>query len=169
MIDVLIVPFCEVFGHCYRSGSVTIPLRLHVLACQTTSETTANSILRFFGGALIGVIVQAPIANRFGRRAANGVAALLLIFSSALQAGSTNIAMFLAGRTISGFGAAMCFSNTPTYTAELATPHNRGLLVGSQGLCVVGSYIVSAVLGLAFYFVNAVRLALHPTNHHHHY
>lgn len=62
--------------------------------------------------------------------------------------------MFTAGRTISGFGAAMAFANTPTYTAELATPHNRGMLVGSQGVCVVGSYIVSAVLGLAFYFVD---------------
>lgn len=117
----------------------------------------------FFGGALLGVIVQAPIANRFGRRAANGVAALLLIFSSALQAGSTGIAMFLAGRTISGFGAAMCFSNTPTYTAELATPHNRGMLVGSQGVCVVGSYIVSALLGFAFYFVDAVRPSPSPS------
>lgn len=125
------------------------------LSTADAIERTNGMVGGFFGGALIGVIVQAPIANRFGRRAANGVAALLLIFSSALQAGSTNIAMFLAGRTISGFGAAMCFSNTPTYTAELATPHNRGLLVGSQGLCVVGSYIVSAVLGLAFYFVNA--------------
>lgn len=100
--------------------------------------------------------MQAPIANRYGRRAANGVAAILLIFSSALSAGSHNIGMFLAGRAISGFGAAMCFANTPTYTAELATPHNRGMLVGSQGLCVVGSYIVSALLGFAFYFVDAV-------------
>lgn len=119
------------------------------------TERTNGMVGGFFGGALLGVIVQAPIANRFGRRAANGVAALLLIFSSALQAGSTGIAMFLAGRTISGFGAAMCFSNTPTYTAELATPHNRGMLVGSQGVCVVGSYIVSALLGFAFYFVDA--------------
>ncbi|KAL1648401.1 hypothetical protein SLS58_002154 [Diplodia intermedia] len=125
------------------------------LSTPDAIERTNGMVGGFFGGALIGVIVQAPIANRFGRRAANGVAALLLIFASALSAGSTNVAMFLAGRTISGFGAAMCFANTPTYTAELATPHNRGMLVGSQGLCVVGSYIVSALLGFAFYFVDA--------------
>lgn len=50
---------------------------------------------RFFGFALIGAIIQAPISNRYGRRAATGVAALLLVISGALQAGSVHIAMFL--------------------------------------------------------------------------
>lgn len=50
---------------------------------------------RFFGFALIGAIIQAPISNRWGRRAATGVAAVLLVISGALQAGSVHIAMFL--------------------------------------------------------------------------
>ncbi|KKY25935.1 hypothetical protein UCDDS831_g01784 [Diplodia seriata] len=36
-----------------------------------------------------------------------------------------------------------------------ALSFDGGMLVGSQGLCVVGSYIVSALLGFAFYFVDA--------------
>ncbi len=50
---------------------------------------------RFFGFALIGAIIQAPISYTFGRRAATGVAAVLLVISGALQAGSVHIAMFL--------------------------------------------------------------------------
>ncbi|KFY30254.1 hypothetical protein V493_02034 [Pseudogymnoascus sp. VKM F-4281 (FW-2241)] len=107
----------------------------------------------FFGFALIGAIVQAPISNRWGRKSVTFTAGVLLTISGALQAGSVNIAMFLVGRYIGGIGCGMLLSNTPVYMSEIAPAHTRGLLVGLQGNCLVGAYVMSACAALGFHFV----------------
>ncbi|KAJ5257106.1 hypothetical protein N7478_013210 [Penicillium angulare] len=107
----------------------------------------------FLGAALIGALVQAPLSNKFGRRIANGAAAVLVIISGAIQAGSVNAAMFIAGRVLCGIGSGMVFANTPVYMSEVSPPHTRGLLVGMHGVGTVTAYILAAVVALAFSFV----------------
>lgn len=111
-------------------------------------------MFRFFGCCLIGAIIQAPISNRYGRKGATAVAAVLLTLGNAIQAGSVHIAMFLVGRYITGFGAGMIISNTPVYMSEISPPHSRGLLVGLQGNCIVIGYILSSCAALGFHFVD---------------
>lgn len=112
-------------------------------------------MFRFFAAALIGGVGQAYISNKWGRKYATGVAAILLMVGNALQAGAVHIAMFLIGRYITGFGAGIVISNTPVYLSEISPAHSRGLLVGLQGNFVVGGYIVSSCSALGFYFVDA--------------
>lgn len=112
-----------------------------------------NTRHRFFGFALIGSCIQYPISNRWGRRAATGIGALLLILSGAIQAGSVHIAMFLVGRYICGLGCGIVISNTPVYMSEIAPPHSRGMLVGLSGNCIVFGYICSSSAALGFNFV----------------
>lgn len=104
---------------------------------------------------MVGSLVQAPIANKFGRRAANAVASCIVIISAALQAGSVSIEMFLFARVLCGLGAGMVLANTPVYMSEVSPPHNRGLLVGMQGVGIVSAYIAASVCALAFSFVKS--------------
>jgi MFS family permease len=111
--------------------------------------------ISFLGGAMLGSLIQAPIANKFGRRVANGVASSIVIISAALQAGSVNIEMFLFARVLCGIGAGMVLANTPVYMSEVSPPHNRGFLVGMQGVGIVSAYIAASICALAFSFVKS--------------
>jgi MFS family permease len=104
---------------------------------------------------MIGSLVQAPIANKFGRRIANAVAAAIVIFSGAISAGAVNVGMFLAGRVLTGIGGGMVIANSPVYMSEVSPPHNRGMLVGLQGVGIVTAYISAAICSLGFNFVTA--------------
>jgi len=112
------------------------------------------SPFRFFGFALVGAVVQSYISDKWGRRAATGMGAISLVIAGAIQAGSENIATFLVGRYIAGFGCGIVLSNTPVYMSEIAPPHTRGLLVGLQGNCIVWGYICSSCSALGFHYVD---------------
>lgn len=109
---------------------------------------------RFFGCALLGAIGQSWISNKWGRKAATRVAAVLLTVGNAFQAGAPHIAMFLVGRYLAGFGAGMIITNTPVYLSEISPAHSRGLLVGLQGNFIVLGYILSSSAALGFHFVS---------------
>lgn len=47
----------------------------------------------------------------------------------------------------------MSISNSPVYMSEVAPPHMRGLLVGLQGVGIVGSYIACSIVALIFSYV----------------
>lgn len=105
------------------------------------------------GGALVGAILQAPLSNRFGRKPASRVAAVIAIVAGALQAGSVNVGMICFSRVLCGIAAGMSISNSPVYMSEVAPPHVRGLLVGLQGVGIVGAYIACSIVALVFSYV----------------
>lgn len=109
---------------------------------------------RFLAGGLVGAVIQAPISNRFGRRAATGSAALLTILSGALQAGSVDVAMFITARIICGIGAGIVITNCPVYMSEISPPHIRGMLVSNHAISIIYAYITSALMALAFNYVH---------------
>ncbi|KAF2814692.1 general substrate transporter [Mytilinidion resinicola] len=146
------------FGYANNSIAGTLAQTSFIEKFLTGSNATSiiDGILGGFqGGGLIGAILQAPISQRFGRRAATGTAAALVTFSAALQAGSVNIAMFLAARVICGIGAGIVITNCPVYMSEIAPPHIRGMLVGNHAISIVYAYIFSSVVALGFYFIDA--------------
>ncbi|KAJ5887855.1 hypothetical protein N7495_007896 [Penicillium taxi] len=142
------------FGANALSGSLSqVTFIEKFLSTPQAASRQSGMLGGFLGGAMIGALVQAPLANKFGRRIANGVAALIVIISGALQAGAVNVAMFIAGRVICGIGSGMIFANTPVYMSEVSPPHTRGMLVGMHGVGTVTAYIIAALCALAFSFV----------------
>ncbi|TVY55499.1 High-affinity glucose transporter [Lachnellula cervina] len=125
------------------------------LSGSNATQITDGLFGGFLGGAMVGSLVQAPIANKFGRKIANACASITVIISAALQAGSVSIEMFLTARVLCGIGAGMVLANTPVYMSEVSPPHNRGLLVGLQGVGIVTAYIVASLCALAFSFVKS--------------
>lgn len=67
----------------------------------------------FQTGGLFGALLIGPLADRFSRRGAIVIASVTLCIGGALQAASQNIAMFLAMRTITGFGVGLIVGATP--------------------------------------------------------
>ncbi|KAM3086982.1 hypothetical protein ACMFMG_001092 [Clarireedia jacksonii] len=138
------------------SGTVAQPTFItKFLSGSNALELTDGMLGGFLGGAMVGSLVQAPIANKFGRRIANAVAAAVVIFSGAISAGAINVGMFLAGRVLTGIGGGMVIANSPVYMSEVSPPHNRGMLVGLQGVGIVTAYISAAICSLGFNFVTA--------------
>lgn len=107
----------------------------------------------FLGGGYVGAVIQAPISSRWGRRVTTAVAAVLIIVSGALDAGSVNIAMFTVFRSFTGVGAGMLLANCPVYMSEISPPHLRGMLVANHSIAIVYSYTISSAFALAFHFV----------------
>ena len=82
------------------------------------------------------------------------IAALVVMVAAALQAGSVNLAMFLAARVLNGLGSGMIISNTPVYMSEISPAHTRGLLVSCQGVSITAAYIVSCLAALGLHYID---------------
>lgn len=124
-----------------------VPLFLGFLVLiQTTSAS-------FLGGAFLGSLLQGWISPRYGRRGATAVAAAILIITGACMAGSVNVPMFTLFRILSGVGAGILTSNTPTYISEVAPIHSRGLLVATHGVTINFAYTISSLFAFGFNYV----------------
>jgi sugar porter (SP) family MFS transporter len=106
-------------------------------------------------GGLIGVLSSIWIADKFGRRMALFVNAIIVVVGGALQAGSVAVSMFIVFRFVTGWGTGALVALVPLYQSEISPPKIRGFLVGSHGVLLCVGYSVASWVGLGFYFVNA--------------
>jgi len=65
-----------------------------------------------------------------GRRVGMFIGALIIIIGTCIQAPARNLAMFMIGRFILGFGVAISASAGPAYVSEMAHPSYRGIMTG---------------------------------------
>jgi MFS family permease len=65
-----------------------------------------------------------------GRRWGMFIGALIIVIGTCVQAPSTNLGSFMAGRFILGFGVAISASAGPAYVSEMAHPAYRGTMTG---------------------------------------
>ncbi|KAJ9137145.1 Sugar transporter [Pleurostoma richardsiae] len=109
----------------------------------------SGAILGTINGLMtIGNFVGAPflaLGDVIGRRGVNFLGNFIVIVAAFMQGFSPNLACFMVGRFLLGFGSSMC--SAPQYMAEIAPPHLRGRLVGIFGACFqVGSIIMTAAM-----------------------
>lgn len=145
------------------SGTVE-SLRLFFIEPMNLSQFEANAMEGFVvSSALIGCIFGAAVAGwvsqRFGRRNALFVAALLFLFAAVGSAwpeigygmpGSgdhTFVYHFVFYRIIGGIGVGIASMVSPMYIAEIAPPSKRGSLVALNQFAIIFGMLV-------VYFVN---------------
>ena len=58
------------------------------------------------------------------------IGAAIIIIGTCIQAPAINLAMFMVGRFILGFGVAISASAGPAYVSEMAHPSYRGVMTG---------------------------------------
>jgi len=75
------------------------------LATNPNAESLIGTMTGlFYAGGVIGVIINAYLVDKIGRRWTTAVGALILTISTGCLAGSVNIAMFIVFRFFSGLG-----------------------------------------------------------------
>lgn len=121
--------------------------------------SNANSLIGatsgiFQAGACFNVFIASWVCDKWGRKAGMIWCAVLSLFGGALMVGSRNIAMFIVARFFAGGGSWGFLSVTPAYSAELAPPDLRGLMVGLNGINIALGYGLASYMGLAFFYTN---------------
>ncbi len=119
----------------------------------TALISTMNGIYQV--GGFLGVFTVSWFADKWGRRAAIGVSALITLISGALLAGSVNVAMLIVFRFFSGAGAFMILSAVPIWMNEVTPPRNRGMLVDIHGAALLFGYMLAAWTGYSFFHLDS--------------
>jgi MFS family permease len=115
--------------------------------------SSINSV--FFAGCSIMVLFIPFFADRWGRKMAIAVSAAIVLVTSPLLAGSTNIGEFIVWRFFVGGGAWMMIAAVPIWMAEVAPPSIRGILIDVHGAGFLFGYASSNWIGYGFYFVDS--------------
>ncbi|OAP54331.1 MFS transporter, SP family, sugar:H+ symporter [Fonsecaea erecta] len=112
--------------------------------------STTNGL--FQTGGVIGTLCLPWVLDKYGRKWACAVPAVLAIISGACMAGAVHIGMFIAFRFVAGASAFMVLAAVPVFMAEIVPVHLRGALVDIHGVMLVLGYVVQAWIGFGFYF-----------------
>ena len=97
------------------------------------ADNTAGGIVSSFtGGAIVSSLLLNVLSDRYGRRAAIFIGALLACVGGALQGGANSVATVIVGRVIAGLAVGLLSATIPNYCAEVAPPKTRALLAGLQ-------------------------------------
>lgn len=111
----------------------------------TTSTKALNTAVSYVGGTVISFI-SGPWTDWRGRREAIFWAALITLVGGVIQGAAQNIAMFLVGRLIVGFGMGLAQTATPTLLAETVPVQWRGFAMGMYYACWgVGTLLASGI------------------------
>lgn len=101
-------------------------------------------------GCAAGVLLVGPISDRFGRKPAMFLAALMFLISAIGTAIPNDITTFILFRIVGGLGIGIASISTPMYIAEITPAHIRGRMVAVNQIAIVGG-----IAGTAFinYFI----------------
>jgi sugar porter (SP) family MFS transporter len=89
-------------------------------------------------GCAVGVLTVGSISDRFGRKPALILAAIMFFFSAIGTAVPWDIGMFVGFRFLGGVGIGIASISTPMYIAEITPAHLRGRLVAVNQIAIVG-------------------------------
>lgn len=98
-------------------------------------------------GCVIGVSIAGTVSDRFGRRKALILAAVLFLISSVGTALPRTLVEFIVFRVLGGVGIGVASMASPMYIAEVSPAHIRGRMVSLNQFAIVSGM-------LAVYFVN---------------
>ena len=100
-------------------------------------------------GAAIGSLFGGPISDRIGRKGTILLADALFTIGSLVMAFTPSIVILVCGRFVVGLGVGTAAMVVPVYLAEIAPTTIRGILVGSNIVCVIFGQVVAISTCLA--------------------
>lgn len=105
-------------------------------------------------GCAAGVLVVGPLSDRFGRKLAMFLAALMFLVSSVGTALPNQIGTFIAFRFLGGVGIGIASMSTPMYIAEITPAHIRGRMVALNQIAIVTGFVGTALIN---YFLTRIH------------
>ncbi|KAI8300704.1 Major facilitator-type transporter ecdD [Colletotrichum sp. SAR11_59] len=94
-------------------------------------------------GAMVGALVNGPIADALSRRWTILLANIIFLIGSIIQAAAINVPMIFVGRFIAGLSIGQLSMVVPLYLSELAPPNLRGSLVALQQLGITVGIMIA--------------------------
>ena len=101
-------------------------------------------------GCATGVLAVGPISDRFGRKKAMFIAAVLFLLSAIGTSLPRDIWTFIVFRILGGVGIGVASISTPMYIAEITPAHLRGRLVSVNQIAIVGGIAATSFVN---YFI----------------
>jgi len=100
-------------------------------------------------GCATGVLLVGPISDRFGRKLAMRLAALMFLASAIGTSLPQVIWVFVLFRIIGGLGIGIASISTPMYIAEITPAGLRGRMVALNQIAIVGGIAATAFINFA--------------------
>ena len=103
-------------------------------------------------GCAAGVLIVGPVSDRFGRKKAMFIAAVLFLLSAIGTSLPHDIWTFIVFRFLGGVGIGVASISTPMYIAEITPASQRGRLVSVNQIAIVGGIAATSFVN---YFIAA--------------
>ena len=97
-------------------------------------------------GCAAGVLMVGTISDRFGRRLAMFLAAMMFLVSAIGTALPNGIWTFIIFRIIGGIGIGIASISTPMYIAEITPANIRGRMVAVNQIAIVGGIALTSFI-----------------------
>jgi sugar porter (SP) family MFS transporter len=104
-------------------------------------------------GCAAGVLLAGPVSDRFGRRFAMFLSAVMFLVSAIGAAVPHQIGTLIFFRVIGGLGIGIASISTPMYIAEITPAHLRGRMVSVNQIAIVGGITAAAFIN--YYIAHA--------------
>jgi sugar porter (SP) family MFS transporter len=102
------------------------------------------------GGALLGAMISAKFAHRFGRKNSVIITALLFLVGALMACGALNFSFLIASRTLMGFSIGISATIVPMYVAEVAPAEIRGAAIFLYQMAITVGIFLSAMVSYIF-------------------
>ncbi len=97
-------------------------------------------------GCAAGVLLVGPLSDRFGRKPALLLSAVMFFASAIGTALPRDIALFIAFRMLGGVGIGIASISTPMYIAEVTPAHIRGRMVAVNQIAIVAGLAATSLV-----------------------
>lgn len=119
---------------------------------KSHKSTVQGAVVATFTlGALCGSLACSWIGDVLGRRKTIFVAATLTLIGEILQCTSFQVAQFVVGRFILGWGVGALSTTVPVWQSECSSSSNRGKHVVLDGCFISLGYLLEAWINLGFF------------------
>lgn len=119
---------------------------------KSHKSTVQGAVVATFTiGALFGSLACSWIGDVLGRRKTIFFAALLTLIGEILQCTSFQVAQFVVGRFILGWGVGALSTTVPVWQSECSSSANRGKHVVLDGCFISLGYVLEAWINLGFF------------------
>ncbi|MFJ4438324.1 MFS transporter [Streptomyces sp. NPDC088923] len=139
---------CLLYGYC---SGVVAGAQLYVsrdFSLGTTAQGAVVSV--FLLGAAAGALGAGRVSDRYGRRPALLLSALLFGAGLALAAFAPGLPLLLVGRVVQGLAAGLASAVVPVYLSEISTDRARGRMGTLNQFMVTVGLLVSYLVALAY-------------------
>ncbi|RAH72164.1 sugar porter family MFS transporter [Aspergillus aculeatinus CBS 121060] len=149
--------FIKYFPTISTSGSYYENLSSSARSAQSTRQGIVVAAYNL--GCFAGSIPTIWIGNWLGRRKTIFVGSAIMVVGALLQCTSYDLAQFIVGRLVTGFGNGMNTSTVPTWQSECCKSNRRGQLVMIEGAMITCGITISYWIDFGLLFADPSEVA----------